>query len=74
VAFHARLVLDPAEDAPLASVQLAVDIGVHSKTSWGRMVEGVKYLDCSLSAPRKVMHARPAVCNGPLHEDHGLTP
>src|SRR4051794_4031926 len=48
VAFDAGLVLDPAEDSPLASVQPAVDIGVHSKTSWGRMVEGVKYLDCSL--------------------------
>jgi hypothetical protein len=35
VAFHTGLVLDPAEDSPLASVQLAVEIGVHSKTSWG---------------------------------------
>ena len=43
----AGLILDPAGDSPLASVQLAVDIGVHSKTSWGRTVEGVKYLDCS---------------------------
>ena len=34
VAFDAGLVLDPAEDSPLASVQLAVDIGVHSKASW----------------------------------------
>ena len=40
VAFDAGLVLDAAEDSPLASVQLAVDIGVHSKTSWGRTVEG----------------------------------
>ena len=34
VAFDAGLVLDAAEDSPLASVQLAVDIGVHSKASW----------------------------------------
>ena len=47
VAFDAGLVLDAAEDSPLASVQLAVDTGVHSKASWGRTVEGVKYLDCS---------------------------
>ena len=33
--FDTGLVLDAAEDSPLASVQLAVDIGVHSKTSWG---------------------------------------
>jgi hypothetical protein len=33
--FNAGLILDPAEDSALASVQLAVDIGVHSKTSWG---------------------------------------
>ena len=39
VAFDAGLILDPAEDSPLASVQLAVDIGVHSKTSWRRTVE-----------------------------------
>jgi hypothetical protein len=38
--FDARLVLDPAEDSPLASVQLAVDIGVHSKTSWGERLRG----------------------------------
>ena len=47
MAFDAGLVLDAAEDSPLASVQLAVDTGVHSKASWGRTVEGVKYLDCS---------------------------
>jgi hypothetical protein len=46
VAFHTGLVLDPAEDPPLASVQAAVDAGVHSKASWRRTVEGVKYLDC----------------------------
>jgi hypothetical protein len=34
------LILDPAEDSALASVQLAVETGVHSKTSWGRTVEG----------------------------------
>src|SRR4051812_35261596 len=39
VPFDAGLVLDPAEDAPLASVQLAVDIGVHSKTPWWRTTE-----------------------------------
>src|SRR5262249_6347402 len=39
-ALDAGLVLDPAEDAPLASVQPAVDTGVHSKTSWGRTGEG----------------------------------
>jgi hypothetical protein len=32
--FDAGLVLDPAGDSPLASVQLAVDIGIHSNTSW----------------------------------------
>ena len=45
--FDAGLILDPAEDSPLASVQLAVDIGVHSKTSWGERLRVVKYLDCS---------------------------
>src|SRR5262249_7744306 len=39
-ALDAGLVLDPAEDAPLASGQPAVDTGVHSKTSWGRTGEG----------------------------------
>jgi hypothetical protein len=32
--FDAGLILDPAEDSPLASIQLAVDSGVHSKASW----------------------------------------
>ena len=36
----AGLILDPAGDPPLASVQLAVDIGVHSKTSWGERPRG----------------------------------
>ena len=40
MAFDAGLVLDAAEDSPLASVQLTVDTGVHSKTSWGRTAEG----------------------------------
>jgi hypothetical protein len=40
VTFDARLILDPSEGSPLASVQLAVDIGVHSKASWRRMDEG----------------------------------
>src|SRR5947209_2607270 len=40
VSFHTGFVLDPAEDSPLASVQLAVDISIHSKTSWRRTVEG----------------------------------
>ena len=40
VAFDAGLVLDAAEDSPLASVQLAMDTGVHSKASWRRTVEG----------------------------------
>ena len=39
-AFDAGLVLQAAEDSPLASVQLAVETGVHSKTSWRRTVEG----------------------------------
>ena len=46
--FDAGLVLDPTEDSSLASVQQAVDIGVHSKTSWGERTRLVKYLDCSL--------------------------
>ena len=33
--FDAGLVLDAAEDSPLASAQLAVDTGAHSKASWG---------------------------------------
>ena len=33
--FDARPILDAAEDSPLASVQLAMDSGVHSKASWG---------------------------------------
>ena len=40
MAFDAGLVLDAAEDSPLASVQLAMDTGVHSKASWRRTVEG----------------------------------
>src|SRR4051794_22621207 len=47
-AFDARLVLDTAQDSPLASVQLAMDTGVHSKTSWRRRVKGVNHLDYSL--------------------------
>ncbi|HMB04302.1 MAG TPA: hypothetical protein VKP69_11265 [Isosphaeraceae bacterium] len=39
-AFDPGLVLQSAEDSPLASVQPAVDSGVPSKTSWGRRVEG----------------------------------
>ena len=46
--FDAGLILDAAEDSPLASVQLAMDIGIHSKASWWRTVEGVKYLDYPL--------------------------
>jgi hypothetical protein len=38
--FDAGLILDPAEDSPLASVQLAMETGVHSKASWRRMGEG----------------------------------
>jgi len=38
--FDTGLILDAAEDSPLASVQLAMDTGVHSKASWWRMVEG----------------------------------
>ena len=38
-AFDAGLVLDAAEDSPLASVQPAMDTGVHSKTSWRRRDE-----------------------------------
>jgi len=33
VAFDAGLIFDAAEDSPLASVQLAMDIGIHSKAS-----------------------------------------
>ena len=43
----AGLILDPSGDPPLATVQLAVETGVHSKASWGRTVVEVKYLDCS---------------------------
>src|SRR5438105_7991383 len=46
-ALDAGLILDAAEDSPLASVQLAVDTGVHSKTSWVERLRCVKYLDCS---------------------------
>ena len=47
VAFDAGLILDAAGDSPLACGELSADSGVHSKTSWRRMDEGVKYLDCS---------------------------
>jgi hypothetical protein len=40
VALDAGLILDPAGDSPLASVQLTVDSGVHSKASWRRTDEG----------------------------------
>src|SRR4051794_537841 len=48
-AFDAGLVLQPTQDATLASVQLATDNGVHSKTSWGRTSRIVKHLDYSLN-------------------------
>src|SRR5512142_2202284 len=38
-AFDAVLVLQAATDSPLATVQLAMDTGVHSKTSWRRRDE-----------------------------------
>jgi hypothetical protein len=38
-AFDAGPVLDAAEDSSLASVQPAMDTGVHSKTSWWRRDE-----------------------------------
>jgi hypothetical protein len=34
MSFDTGLILDPAGDSPLASIQLAMDTGVHSKTSW----------------------------------------
>jgi hypothetical protein len=34
VSFHTGPVLQSTEDSPLASVQLAMDTGVHSKASW----------------------------------------
>src|SRR5512135_288735 len=37
--FDAGLVLQAAKDSPLATVQLVMDTGVHSKTSWRRMDE-----------------------------------
>jgi hypothetical protein len=40
VAFQAGLVLGATEDSPLASAQLVMDTGVHSKTSGRRMDEG----------------------------------
>jgi hypothetical protein len=40
MSFDAGLILDPAEDSSLASVQLAMDTGVHSKASRGRTGEG----------------------------------
>ena len=46
--FDTRLVYDAASDSLLACGELAVDSGVHSKTSWRRMIEGVKYLDYPL--------------------------
>src|SRR5579862_3344441 len=55
--YDAGLVLDAAEDSPLASVQLAVDIGVHSKTSWGERLRRVIYLDCS-QKPRSFRASR----------------
>jgi hypothetical protein len=48
MAFYAGLVLDAAEDSPLAAIQLAVETGVHSKTSWGKRTRSAKSLDCSL--------------------------
>jgi predicted DNA-binding transcriptional regulator AlpA len=35
----AGLILDPAEDSPLAARELSADTGFHSKTSWRRMSE-----------------------------------
>ena len=34
MAFDAGLILDAAKDSPLASVELSVETGVHSKASW----------------------------------------
>jgi hypothetical protein len=39
-AFDAGLVLQSAEDLSLATGELAMDTGVHSKTSWRRTGEG----------------------------------
>ena len=47
MAFDAGLILDATGDSPLAGGELSADSGVHSKTSWRRTDEGVKYLDCS---------------------------
>jgi hypothetical protein len=37
--FDTRLILDPAEDSPLAACESSMDTGVHSKTSWRRIDE-----------------------------------
>jgi len=46
--FDTGLILDSAEDSPLACCELSADSGVHSKTSWRRTVEAVKSLDYPL--------------------------
>ena len=46
--FHTGLIFDAAGNTTLACGELSADSGVHSKTSWRRMDEGVKYLDYPL--------------------------
>ena len=47
MSFGSGLILDAAEDSPLACGELAAESGVHSKTSRRRIDEAVKYLDDS---------------------------
>ena len=46
--FDAGLICDAAGGSPLACGELSANSGVHSKNSWRRMDEAVKYLDYPL--------------------------
>ena len=46
--FDTGLICDAAGDPMLVCGELSVDSGVHSKTSWRRLVEGVRYFDYPL--------------------------
>jgi hypothetical protein len=43
--FDTGLILNPAFNSSLACGKPSTDSGIHSKTSWRRIDEGMKYLD-----------------------------
>jgi hypothetical protein len=46
--FDTGLIFNPAFNSSLACGKPSTDSGIHSKTSWRRIIEAVKYLDYPL--------------------------